>query len=254
MYVDADCHVSARRGAGEIGVDELLRQLDALGVQWAVTWPMVSYTRDIAGDNKAIYEGAKRHPDRIIPFCGVNPRLGLQEAKEELKRCIEVYGVRGVKLNGARDGYYLDDPRLSLPLVDVIAQAGLVLALHCGANDFERTHPYRIAKISERHPKLPILIVHMGGSTRPHMHDAVIDLAGKYKSWYLIDSEADYRKAQAAVKTLGSERVCYGSDTPFMPMRYEWGIRQVVYQDLSEAERANIFGNNMARLFGLQAT
>jgi hypothetical protein len=247
MYIDADCHISAAAGQG-IGIDELLRQMDALGVDRAITWPMVAYTREMAADNLAIYEGVKQHPERIINFGGVNPRLGLQEAKDELKRCIEVYGVKGVKLNGARDLYYIDDPKLSLPLVDMIAEAGIALAFHCGSNDFERTHPYRIAKISERHPELPILIVHMGGSGRPALHDAVIDLAGKYKTWYLIDSEADYREVLKALKTLGAERVCYGSDTPFCPMRYEFALRGVIYQELSEADRAKVMGGNIARL------
>ena len=202
----------------------------------------------MAADNRAIYEGAKQHPDRIISFGGVNPRLGLQEAKNELKRCIEVYGVKGVKLNGARDLYYIDDPKLSLPLVDMIAEAGIALAFHCGSNDFERTHPYRISKISERHPKLPILIVHMGGSGRPAIHDAVIDLAERYKTWYPIDSEADYREVLKALKLLGAERVCYGSDTPFCPMHYEWGLRGVIYQELSDADRAKVMGGNIARL------
>ena len=148
MYIDADCHVSSRKTGPGIGIDTLLAQLDQVGVDKAIAWPMLSYTREIGFDNKVIYEGAKAHPDRIINFGGVNPNPGIQKAKDELKRCIEVYGVKGVKLNGARDGYYIDDPELSLPLVDMIAEAGIVLAFHCGANDFEKTHPFRIAKVS----------------------------------------------------------------------------------------------------------
>ena len=249
MYVDADTHVSSR--SGEMGVDELLRQMDDVGVEKAVAWPKLSYTRQVGGDNQAIYQGTRRHPDRIIPFGGVNPMLGMEEAKGELKRCIEEFGVKGVKLNGARDGYTIDDPALSLPLVDMIAEAGIVLAFHCGSNDFERTHPFRIAKISQRHPDLPIMIVHMGGANRPTIHNAVIELAAEHPSWLLIDSEADYRFVLKAVEVLGAERVCYGSDAPFCPMRYEWAIRQAIYQDLSPEDRAKVLGGNMARLLGL---
>ncbi|NLS78437.1 MAG: amidohydrolase family protein [Chloroflexi bacterium] len=253
MIIDADCHISSRQAPGQMGVDDLLRQMDALGVDRAVCWPMVAYDREMASDMRTIYDGAQRHPDRVIPFGGVNPKLGLQEAQDELKRCIEVYGVKGVKLNGARDGYYIDDPKLSLPLVDMIAEAGIALAFHCGSNDFERTHPYRIAKISRRHPDLPIMIVHMGGSGRPSITDAVIDLAREHPTWYLIDSEADYRQVLAAVQALGADRICYGSDTPFCPMRFEFGLRGVVYQDLSPAERANVMGGNIAHMLGTES-
>jgi len=34
-------------------------------------------------------------------------------------------------------------------------------------------------------------------------------------------------------------------------MRYEWGIRQVVYQDLDPRARGQILGGNIARLLGL---
>jgi predicted TIM-barrel fold metal-dependent hydrolase len=251
MFIDADCHISSRQVSPEIGVDELLRRLDAVGVDKAICWPMVSYTREMASDNVAIYRGYLAHPDRIIPFAGVNPRLGLQEAQDELTRCIEVYGVRGIKLNGARDAYAIDDPVLAMPLIEHIAAAGLALAFHCGANDFERTHPFRIANISARFPELTILVVHMGGSGYPSIHDAVIELATRHPRWLLIDSEADYRKIHKALQVLGPERVCYGSDSPFCPMRFEWGLRQVVYQDLSPEARALVLGGNIARALAL---
>jgi uncharacterized protein len=92
----------------------------------------------------------------------------------------------------------------------------------------------------------------MGGAGNPSLHDAVIELAEQHTQWTLVDSEADYRKVHKALKVLGAGRLCYGSDTPFCPMRYEWGIRQVVYSDLSAAEKALVFGGNMARLLGLQ--
>ncbi len=251
MRIDADCHLAAPSNGSGIGADELLRRLDAVGVDMAITWPMVSYTRVIAPDNAAIHAAHRAHPDRIIPFGGVNPLLGLEAARDELERCIEIYGVRGIKLNGARDGYYIDDPQLSLPLVERIAEAGLVLAFHCGANDFEKTHPYRIAKISARFPELKIMIVHMGGSGLPDIADAVADLARQHPNWFLIDSEVDYRKIHSALAALGPQRICYGSDTPFCPMRFEWGLRQVIYQDLAEAERELIFGGNAARMLGI---
>jgi uncharacterized protein len=251
MYIDADCHISAKPAGFEIGIDELLKRLDTVGVDKAICWPMLTYTREVAADNKAIYRGAHLHADRIMRFGGLNPRLGLDHSKAELDRCIDEYGMLGIKLNGARDNYYIDDPQLSLPLIERIAAAKLVLAVHCGANDYERTHPFRIGKISELFPELKILVVHMGGAGQPSLHDAVIELAGRYPNWYLIDSEADYRKVHQALRTLGPQRICYGSDAPFTPMRFEWGIRQVIYQDLSVSDKARVLGGNIATLLSL---
>jgi len=251
MRIDADCHISSRSTPSEVGPEQMVRFLDACDMDKAICWPMVAYDREMASDNLAIFKGAQQFPDRIIPVGGVNPRLGLDQAKDELQRCIQEYGVKGVKLNGARDTYYIDDPVLSLPLIEMIADAGIVLAFHCGANDFERTHPFRIAKISDMYPDLNIAVVHMGGGGLPSIHDATIELAAKYPNWYLIDSECDYRKVLAAFDALGASRVCYGSDTPFCPMRYEYGMRDVIYQDLSDQDKALVYGGNTARMLGL---
>ena len=77
------------------------------------------------------------------------------------------------------------------------------------------------------------------------------DLAAEHPNWYLIDSEVEYRKIHKALTKLGPERICYGSDTPFCPMRFEWGLRQVVYQDLSPTQQDLVFGGNIARMLGI---
>jgi len=100
-------------------------------------------------------------------------------------------------------------------------------------------------------PELKILVIHMGGAGIPSLHDAVIEYAARYPNWYLVDSEADYRKILQALRILGPERICYGSDTPFNPMRYEWGIRQVVYQDLALSDKVRVFGGNIAGLLAI---
>ena len=97
------------------------------------------------------------------------------------------------------------------------------------------------------------MIVHMGGSGRPSITDAVIDLAREHPTWYLIDSEADYRQVLSAVQALGADRVCYGSDTPFCPRRSEFGLRGVIYQDLRAADRAKVMGDNIARMLGIES-
>ena len=57
------------------------------------------------------------------------------------RRCIHQYGFHGVKLNGAQNDFFLDDPKLSMPLVEEIAKTGKLLAFHCGVDAYEQTHP-----------------------------------------------------------------------------------------------------------------
>ena len=66
-----------------------------------------------------------------------------------------------MKLNGAQNSYYIDDLELTGSIIEEIAQSGKVLAFHVGADAYEYTHPFRVAKIAKMYPELKILMVHM---------------------------------------------------------------------------------------------
>jgi hypothetical protein len=163
MMIDADCHISPTlEGGNSITIDELIRRMDRSRVDKAVTWLQPPYVREVDRANEYVYKAAQQHPDRILGFGWADPNLGVQKAKEAVKKCIDDYGFFGVKLNGAQNEYYIDDPVLSIPLIEEIAKAGKILAFHVGADAYERTHPFRVAKVAKRYPRLQILMVHMG--------------------------------------------------------------------------------------------
>ena len=63
----------------------------------------------------------------LLSLPWADPRLGLDKAKEAVKRCIYDYGFYGVKLNGAQNSFYIDHPDISLPVVEEIFGDGGVL-------------------------------------------------------------------------------------------------------------------------------
>ena len=255
IIVDADVHVSATAGEGEIEVQDLVRLLDENEVDKAIAWPMLTYTREVSQDNKAIAEGMRKYPDRIIGFGGLNPCLGMEKTLEEFRQCVEEYGIKGFKLNGARDGYIIDNKNLTFPIFERIVEANLMVALHSGMNDPVRTHPWRIGNIAEGFPELKILMVHMGGVGVPGLHDAAIKIAQKYPNIYLVDSEV-YRPRNIlrAIDTPGAERVCYGSDEPFYPMKLALAMNKKLVEGLSEEEQKLVMGENILRILSLHST
>jgi len=50
------------------------------------------------------------------------------------------------------------------PVVEEIAGTGKMIAFHCGADAYDRTHPARIAKIAGQYLEMQILCVHMAES------------------------------------------------------------------------------------------
>ena len=67
MIIDAHNHLGFRYDLG-MSTDDLLRRLDRAGVDKAVC-----FAQPVVWDNDYVLRAAKEHPDRIIPFAGIDP-------------------------------------------------------------------------------------------------------------------------------------------------------------------------------------
>lgn len=255
MIIDGDTHISPfATHAADITYDALLRIMDRAGVDKAITWLRPPYMREIAPANRYVYEATRAHPDRFLGWGWVDPHLGLTSQHDEIRRCVEEYGFFGVKLNGAQNEFYIDDPVQSLPLIETIAASGKMLAFHIGTDAYEATHPYRLGKIARLFPDTPILMIHMGGVGFHDLSNAAIEVIAANPNILGVGSALRHVNVLNALKTLGADRVAFGSDTPFNLMHVEVAAyRALMDGELSAAEQAQVMSGNLARLHGLTA-
>jgi predicted TIM-barrel fold metal-dependent hydrolase len=252
MIVDADCHISPLQEGASITADELLRRMDKAGVAKALVWLTPPYEREIDASNAYVYKSVQAHPDRLLGFGWTDPRLGLEKARDAVKKCVDDYGFYGVKMNGAQNEYFIDDPEIAMPIAAEIAKTGRCIAFHCGVDAYERTHPFRVAKIGKQFPRMQILVVHMGGVGFPDMSQAVIEFARECPNLHLIGSMINHTSILAAIKALGADRVCFGSDTPFALMHVCVAMYDALLDgELSDAEKARVMGGNLLSVFGI---
>ena len=253
MIIDADVHISPIKGEDRIDTEELLSRMEKAKVDKALTWLQPPYMREIDESNEYVYKATKQYADRILGFGWADPHLGVEKAKDTVKRCIYEYAFYGVKLNGAQNSFYIDDPVLSIPIIEEVAKTGRLLAFHVGADTCEYTHPFRVSKIAQRFPEIEILMVHMGGASFPDVSDAAIEIAQTCSNLTLIGSGIRSIPILKAIKKLGSSRVCFGSDTPFEPMHVEVAKYKALLEgEVSEEEAYNIIAGNMVRLLNLE--
>ena len=251
MIIDADCHISSHKFDGlAITADELVAQMGLVGVDKALVWLKPPYNKDIAPENKAMYEATHRYPDRLLGFGWANPRLGKENTLSTIKQCFEEYGLYGIKFNGAQDEYVIDDAAI-LPFIETAAQYAWPIAFHIGADFYENTHPYRLGRIAGRFPETQFLMVHMGGARLPPLDRAAVETAMEHPNITLIGSSIPSWAVLRAVNTLGADRVCFGSDMPFHFMHVELAKYQALLRDVDEAAQAQIMGGNIARLLNL---
>jgi len=251
MIIDADTHISPLDEALSCRAETLVAEMDASGVDKAIVWLQPPYMRELDESLEYIRDSARKYPDRLLPFGWANPHLGLKKSIDTIKKCVD-YGFHGVKLNGAQESYYIDDDKMSFPLIEEIAKAGVMLCFHVGADAYEFTHPYRVGKVAERWPELPILLAHMGGCGSPDLSSACVEMAEKYKNLTLIGSQISFRAILSAINKLGPSRVCCGSDMPYESMRARVaGTKALLERAMSKEDADLILGGNVARLFKL---
>jgi predicted TIM-barrel fold metal-dependent hydrolase len=228
--------------------------MDRAGVDRALVWPAPPYRRELDESNDYVCRMVRANPNRLLGFGWADPRLGVQKAKEMARKCIYQYGFFGVKLNGAANDFFIDDPKLSIPLIEEIARSGKLLALHCGMDACEQTHPVRVGRIARQFPQTQILCVHMGGVGSPDMTRAAIEMAQECPNVHLIGSEVSHTAILEAVKTLGAGRVCFGSDTPYALMHVCVAMYNALLDgEVTKEEKAQIMGGNLLKLLGVSA-
>ena len=254
IIVDADCHISPTfENGNSLTIEELITRMDDANVQQAITWVQPPYLRNrIIEGNKYVYKATQTYPNRILGFGWADPRLGVDHAIELVKRCIEEYGFFGVKLNGAQNEFPIDDEIISLPVIEEIAKLGSRIAFHIGADSYNNTHPFRLAKIADRFPSTTILAIHMGGASFNDLSSAMIEVAEKYHNILLIGSAIRSVPIINAVERLGSTRICFGSDTPFELMNVEVNKYFSIFNNrISEKDLSLIMGKNILKEFNL---
>jgi len=251
MYIiDADTHISPLNEPVSCRAETLIAEMDRAGVARSVVWLQPPYMREIDTSLEYIYRSAKKYPDRFLPFGWANPHLGRDKSVDTIKKCMQVYGFYGVKLNGAQDSYYIDDEKFSLPLVEEITKLGGMICFHVGVDAYGYTHPYRVAKIAKRYPETNFLLAHMGGVGKPDMANECVEMAQECPNLYLIGSQISFNAILKAVKTLGADRVCYGSDMPYDSMRAcSAACLALLKDEVSEDDAALVMGGNIIRLF-----
>jgi len=250
MIIDADTHIAPT--GGEFAVERHLERMECAGIDKALVWLKPDYHgTEIEGHNRYVYQATRQYPDRLIGFGWADPTVGIEHALKMVRVCTEEYGFCGVKMNGAQNRYFIDDPQIALPVAEAIAKTGKALAFHIGADEYERTHPLRAAKIAKMFPETPILMVHMGMAD-PMMNRVTIEVAQECPNMYLVGSATTYQAIVQAIQTLGADRVLFGTDAPFQWPHVVKAMYDAALDGLFSAEeKARVMGGNLARVLRL---
>ena len=112
----------------------LLKLMDAHGIEKAALLPIESPEEtDFYVTTEEVLRICKRHPDRFIPFCNVDPRRGNADLSTDFHAILKEYRDRGCRGFGeAMSGLWVDDPRLR-KIYEACGALGLPIIFHMDA-------------------------------------------------------------------------------------------------------------------------
>ncbi|TPX34569.1 aminocarboxymuconate-semialdehyde decarboxylase [Synchytrium microbalum] len=237
---------------------------------------------------------AKYLNDNIAFTCAQNPKrfIGLatipmqapQLAIEELQRCVNELGFKGIQIGSHVNDWNLDAEELE-PIWTACEELDVAVFIHPWDMDGSKRNskywfPWLIGMpcettmaisslifggVLERHPKLRVCLSHGGGSfpytmgriehgwrVRPDLFPTKIQNPLSYIPRIYCDSLVhDADALEFLVKKFGAKRLMLGSDYPFPLGEHEPGqlVESVTF--LSREDKASILGLNALEFLGL---
>jgi uncharacterized protein len=141
----------------------------------------------------------------------------------------------------------------------LLAEAGVPVVTHCGSGPVAGrfTGPEPVARLLARHPRLRIVVAHLG---MPE-YGEFLDLAERHPGLlldttmaftpFIEDAGAAFPRAELGrLRDLG-DRVLLGTDFPNIPYRYADALESLEAAGLGPAWLRAVCRDNAARLFGL---
>jgi len=194
-------------------------------------------------DNDVVSQVVSKYPERFMAFVSINPKL--KNALEILEKGIEEQGMVGVKCHPW--WHQIDLSSEMLPIARRCEEKGLPLLLHLGGSP--KTGNFEV--LLNKFPRLKLILAHLAvpyfQSWRvvKEAKNCFIDISGSYVNASLV---------RRAVKTMGPDKVIFGSDGP-VPLRcrggghsYEAVLRWTRELLISDNDKEKIFHKNLERL------
>jgi predicted TIM-barrel fold metal-dependent hydrolase len=243
----------------------VLGQMDRLGIDRLITWNVAARPELSSLCNDWTARVRDRNPDRFIGFCCVHPGA-LDEAITEVDRAIHELGLRGLKLHCQVQQVGMSDPNVR-QLIQKAKEMNLPVVLHVNPpgfeefesftknmpekrgtsqftqNDFldimksELCDPNQLQAVVETYDSPKVMAAHMGGVFFRPAVDSRISFQTTGASKKIIEW---------ACRSLGAERVVFGTDLPFFKMDEE--LAKVTTADLSFDDKEKVLSTNILRI------
>ncbi len=226
-------------------LEGLVAEMDEAGVERSVFAPVSTRPGQVPSINDFAL-GLVEHP-RIIPFGTLHPHY--DDVAGEIDRLV-AGGIRGVKLQPLFQGYDFEDPRTA-EMFEAIGDR-LVVLMHGGQEIVEIEsvipNPEALAELLMRHPRLRMIVAHLGGYAMWEGVDEHLVGADVHFDLSYTFNHARDDLIRRICSRHGWDRIVFGSDFPWQSQSEALaGLRRL---DLDEETFAAVTSGNLLELLG----
>lgn len=245
MIIDANASIGESLYGPRQTVDELLRRMDAVGIERAVMSPFTPPDLDFRKANAAVAARAARD-QRLIGFARLDPRLGARSLAE-LRACRDD-GLRGVKVDPFEQGFQINSD-LTLEVFAACADAHLPLLVVAGFP--MASSPIQVGDLAVRLPALTVVMLH-GGQLAMHglgimdCLNVMRAVPNVYVETSGIPETGTESLIEHVVLDVSPERVVFGSNAPVNDPGME--LERIAVARVPEEAKQRILGPNLDRI------
>jgi uncharacterized protein len=261
-----DCHVHLNNYHEQVQVslaeslDKLEGAMDEAGVQYSLI--LTSYIVSPHRPSTAEVVKAVEHHPRLGVVAGISYNNYRQRDLRELADLLEAGLVKGLKLYPGYEPFYPHDRRLQV-VYDLAEEFDVPVMIHSGDTYSPRgkvkyAHPLEVDEVAVDHPKVKIVICHLGNPWLVDCMEVVYKNANVYADFSglilgeFTEAFEDFMEEQIGEVILYAgepRKFLYGSDWPICSMKsYVEFVRQL---KLSPPDLHAIMYENSRQLFRL---
>lgn len=244
FIIDAHGHLDLWKSSNvtgqECSPEGIIVNMDRIGIDMLC---INKWNNPDINSNKDVADAIKKYPHRFIGFAAAFPSMGAKWNQDELKRCFDEYGFKGVKVHNSYIQLAMRDSAYSYEFEKAMD------AIWSFINDYGcpvLCHGYLTPSIAKKHPKGIFISAHAGGARYISR-----DYEDCPNVFFDTASSALMRgNIEQQIKEGGDERIVYGSDMPYANPGFRIG--QVIACRVTDDSMKKILGLNMARILDIE--
>ena len=228
----------------EQGVESIVSQMDRCGVAAIAVSSLLAVGPDPNGNEETLAAAAAGE-GRIFVYAVANPHRPDLEAT--LERQLQLPEVVGLKIHPDTHTCPADDPAYDW-IWQLAERTESVVLAHTFAGT-PWSDPLRFDRVADRFPSIRVILAHAG--VTPDGFRRSIDVCSRHPQ-LVVDTSGSYMTGhwiRRLVEEIGPDRVLYGSDAPFIDLRY--GLGRVIGAGLDDDTLRLVLGGNARALLGI---